>query len=719
MGRCFRSLLLAAAACALAACTRPPAAPTATRAAVFDVPRLTGITVDGKLDDWGERGFRVAVLYADGARKPTADFDAAVRLGWDERGLLAHIDVTDDAFVEHEREDRLWEGDSVELFVASEVGGPDTWQATIAPGLDPKHPEPRTRLWDYRKTEELKKVTLAASVARARTATGYVIEALLPWEGLAIQPAVGRDIGFQVYANDADGAGERTQLRWSPIAGAQFDTRKMQRLRLSADASPPVCASATGYYERFRRTRVHVAASQGARVRVAEAGRTLARGELAADGRLRVARLSLPMPARGTTYGPLAVFVDGQPVATLELPNADAERTRAFEREEVVFRPCVFSGEKFPAADFERPSLVEDLIGPYTLKATFYDAAYAEVTDAKRPGRYGAIVEVRQDDGTVTKRFLTLFRQPEPLRWWGLKLPLTVELPRQLGVEPAVAREQAETLADYLKWEMVGGFERSSDGAVILAGLHETTPGTPATDRTGPAARDTRWWHGLKKKTGDLVPLRYLVHLPPGAEADKAKRWPTILFLHGAGERGDDLKVVEVHGPPKLVKTRKDFPFIVISPQCPKGVWWSAPLLDDLLNEVADKYPIDPDRIYLTGLSMGGFGSWMLAMEHPDRFAAVVPICGGGDPRDAERIKDVPLWVFHGGKDSVVPVARSREMVDALTAVGGRVKLTVYPDAGHDSWTATYANEELYTWLLGQRRGRPQQPRATTERKGQ
>ncbi len=411
----------------------------------------------------------------------------------------------------------------------------------------------------------------------------------------------------------------------------------------------------------------------------------------------------------------------GQPAApatTVAPPSADAERKRALDRAELCFRPCVFSGEKFPPVEFEQPALVKDLIGPYTLKATFYDAACNPVTEAKTPGRYGAIVEVRQGDGTATKRFLTLFRQAEPLRWRGLKLPLTVELPKEVGVDPAVAREQAETLAEFLKWQMVKGFERSSDGAVLLAGLHEMTPGTPAADRTGPSARDIRWWYGLKRKTGDLVPLRYLVHLPPGAEADKAKKWPTILFLHGSGERGDDLKLVEVHGPPKLVKTSKDFPFIVLSPQCPLGTWWTAPLLDDLLNEAAAKYPIDPDRIYLSGLSMGGFGCWMLAMEYPARFAAVVPICGGGDPRDAARIKDVPVWVVHGGKDPAVPVARAHEMVDALTKLGGRVRLTVYPDAGHDSWTATYENEELYAWLLQQRRGQPQQPRATEEGKG-
>jgi len=701
-------------ACVLASCARLPLGEPPGGGAAFDVPRLEGIAVDGDPADWGERGFRVDVLFdASETPKPLADFDAAARLGWDERGLLVLVSVADDVAAEEANEDALWRRDSLELFLAADRGAGDVWQMAIAPGLDPKHPDLRTHLYDYRKSEELKKVSLAASAARTKTATGYVVEALLPWASLGVEPVVGRHVAFQVYANDADRAPERSQLLWFPTPGAHADSKRMHRLRLAEKASLAVAASASGHYERFRRTRVNVTASGGEAVRVLAGGVLLGQGRLLRDGRLARASLALPMPPRGETFGPLVVAVDGRAVATVELPDADAERKQAFERAAMRFQPFVFSGEKFPPVEFEQPSLVEDLIGPYTMKTTFYDADYNEVTAAEKPGRYGAIVEVQGEDGAVTKRFFTLFRQPQGITWWRHKLPLTVELPRELGIDPAVVRDWSETLADYLKWEMVAGFERNPDSAVVLAGLFETRPGTPPADRTSPWARNTWWWHELKRKTGDLVPLRYLVHLPPGAEKDKTKRWPTILFLHGAGERGDDLKLVEIHGPPKIVKTRKDFPFIVIAPQCPRGTWWSIPALNDLFAEAAAKYPIDPDRVYLSGLSMGGFGSWALAMEYPERFAAVVPICGGGDPRDVARLKDVPVWVFHGGKDGVVPLKRSEEMVDALRELGGRVRFTVDPEAGHDSWTKPYASEELYDWLLQQRRGAPAQPRAT------
>ncbi len=128
------------------------------------------------------------------------------------------------------------------------------------------------------------------------------------------------------------------------------------------------------------------------------------------------------------------------------------------------------------------------------------------------------------------------------------------------------------------------------------------------------------------------------------------------------------------------------------------------PDLLPLLDEIVAKYRIDQDRIYLTGLSMGGFGAWALTAYAPDRFAAIVPICGGGEALSARRLTHLPVWVFHGAKDPIVPLKRSEEMVDALTKLKGDVKLTIYPEAGHDSWTAAYENPELYDWLLQQKR---------------
>src|SRR6185436_9807540 len=160
------------------------------------------------------------------------------------------------------------------------------------------------------------------------------------------------------------------------------------------------------------------------------------------------------------------------------------------------------------------------------------------------------------------------------------------------------------------------------------------------------------------------IKMGYLLYLPKDYEKQAA--WPLVLFLHGAGERGDDLELVKVHGPPKLIAQGKDFPFIVVSPQCPKDKWWEPIELLALLDEVGGKYKVDANRVYVTGLSMGGFGSWRLAFQAPNRLAAIAPICGGGESYWTKNFTNLPVWAFHGAKDAGVPVERSQAMVDAL-----------------------------------------------------
>lgn len=209
------------------------------------------------------------------------------------------------------------------------------------------------------------------------------------------------------------------------------------------------------------------------------------------------------------------------------------------------------------------------------------------------------------------------------------------------------------------------------------------------------------------------VGAKYLLFLPKAYGPDPAKKWPLLLFLHGAGERGDNLALVAVHGPPKLVANQPDFPFILVSPQCPEGQTWDNATLLALLDKVMAECAVDPTRVYLTGLSMGGFGTWSLGASHPERFAAIAPICGGGDvikvlladPAKAPALRSLPVWAFHGGKDPVVPPEESERMVNALKRVGCQdVRLTIYPEAQHDSWTETYNNPELYRWFLSHQR---------------
>ena len=242
--------------------------------------------------------------------------------------------------------------------------------------------------------------------------------------------------------------------------------------------------------------------------------------------------------------------------------------------------------------------------------------------------------------------------------------------------------------------------------AVWLSGLIFSTP-------MAQEAKERQQAKSFKGRIARTVSAQYWIYLPRDYSTRPKERWPLILFLHGSGERGTNLSKVAVHGPPKLVKQGQDFPFIIVSPQCPANQRWDNDVLLALLDEVTEKYKVDKSRVYLTGLSMGGYGTWSLGLTQPERFAAIAPICGGGDlivllladPKKVSAIKTLGVWAFHGGKDPVVPLAESQRMVDALKKFGCKeVELTVYPDAQHDSWTETYNNPKLYDWFLAHQR---------------
>ncbi|WP_232056078.1 carboxylesterase family protein [Tuwongella immobilis] len=209
-------------------------------------------------------------------------------------------------------------------------------------------------------------------------------------------------------------------------------------------------------------------------------------------------------------------------------------------------------------------------------------------------------------------------------------------------------------------------------------------------------------------KNSDGTISKYVIFVPHDYSPEKPV--PTILFLHGSGETGTDgLKQTTVGLPNAIRKQEKTFPFLTIMPQASpvspvRDRWFAGQPNGDramaILKEVEQEFKVDSKRIYLTGLSMGGFGTWNLAAAYPKRFAAIVPVCGGGDPKSAEKIKEIPCWCFHGDEDKAVNVKLSREMIQALKAAGANPKYTEYPGVGHNSWDAAYGTAELYPWLL-------------------
>lgn len=241
-------------------------------------------------------------------------------------------------------------------------------------------------------------------------------------------------------------------------------------------------------------------------------------------------------------------------------------------------------------------------------------------------------------------------------------------------------------------------------------------------------ASTSRWEFGADRMRliGEPRPLddsktervRYWLYLPHDY-AEQALRGgaPLFLFLHGAGERGDaaiegDINKVKVHGPPKLLDDaafQKRWPCVMVAPQCQNGFGWSPAQLHLLLDAMEKEFVIDKNRVYVSGISMGGFGSWMCLQHAPERFAAAAPICGGAKPEWGESLVNVSIWTFHGDADFVVPIGGTQKIVDAIRAAGGRrVVFTNYHGVGHDAWTQTYNNQLFYDWLWSQQ-GRERQ----------
>jgi poly(3-hydroxybutyrate) depolymerase len=255
------------------------------------------------------------------------------------------------------------------------------------------------------------------------------------------------------------------------------------------------------------------------------------------------------------------------------------------------------------------------------------------------------------------------------LLWWRPKAGRTAWIDSHPGRVSATAL-LAAALGVAVDWSQVGRFP------------------IVATARAG----------GSKSSTG----LDYLVYLPSGYYRSFG-RWPLILDLHGSGQVGRDIERVKAGGLARRSGAGWRFPFIIIAPQCPQP-GWDPEALDAVLDEVTRRYWVDADRVYLTGSSMGGYGVWTLAAAHPERFAAIAPICGGGDAASADRLRGVPTWAFHGAEDTVVLPQESRRMVAALERAGGDVRLTIYQGVGHDAATPTYADPKLYEWFLAHRR---------------
>jgi pimeloyl-ACP methyl ester carboxylesterase len=376
------------------------------------------------------------------------------------------------------------------------------------------------------------------------------------------------------------------------------------------------------------------------------------------------------------------------------------------------FATCVFGTNEFPGGDLDNGRLLRRALVTTRVATRFFDAQFHEVREAAKPGRYGAVVRIESGLGLTTYRFITLYRTPAPVQGDTIHIPITASIPAAaFGLDATVVRGQQEAIGATLQNMLIDYEDGTSPEpvAILLAALSETSPTAPPAHLHDDArTRNDAWWYELRTRLGLAPTYHYLVDLPHGYTDDAGKRWPLILFLHHADAGGSDLNLVRNCALAGLIHRGKQVPAIVVSPQCPEGQSWSTPVLAHLLDEIEAHDRIDPDRVYLTGVSAGGDETWALALVHPDRFAAIVPMSGESDPRDAAQLRGVPVWGFQGGKDPVVPPGQMMTMVDAIREAGSHAHLTFYPNAGHDCWDEAYSTDALWTWLFAQKRGQPE-----------
>ena len=586
-----------------------------------DIPHLTGVAADGNGEDWGARGFRVEVLVPLAGDLPgLGDFDVSMRLGWNDEGLLVLILGRDDAGVESADEGTLWASDSIELFLAPRRGASDWCQWVIAPGLDPEHPELRWHTHHSRKAEALRGLPGAAEVAGARGEGAYTLEVLLPWSSLAIDPKRGREVGFQIIANDQDPEGYRERLLWYPGQRTSRDSNHMHRLHLAEEATRHIRVLTRRTYDTERTKPVigvttapeHV----GEQVTLESRGRIVATGQLALDelGRPTV-DLVLPKAvfARGEGRVPFTVGLAGEEADTFSLPAAVADIARLVAEQDEL-------RERF---GLDRP---------------WDDMAEAPAL-------------IRRHRGMVA----------EALR-------LVEE-----GRSP-VNEDMVEALSRHAEMVVAVG-----SGADYLG-----------------SQRNEFWsaYYSQADGSGQV----FVTMVPE--DFDEGREYPLVVQLHGANELpkpGWDLR-----------HASQDYLEVWPTGRGTNGYHGLGE--DDVLQVIEHMkrwYTIDPNRVYVTGRSMGGGGSWMIASRHPDLFAATAPLYGYPLPVGLENLRNVPVFNQHGARDWLVPISQSRYAVNALERMGYAVAHKECAECGHN--VPEYGAVE---WMLERRR--PEAPATIT-----
>lgn len=365
----------------------------------------------------------------------------------------------------------------------------------------------------------------------------------------------------------------------------------------------------------------------------------------------------------------------------------------------------MFSEATFPEIDFLSRDLVIAACGPYEIGIRFFDATWHEETAPTKTGRYGAIFTARFANGATETREFTLYRTT------GKYIPALspyrahVTLPAVFGLPADIAERERWMISDFYGRGIDYTYNPYFNNAELLAALADAAADPAHWHAQTVGTINGDWWLSLHEKLGTAKAYERIVALPDGYAEEPGAKWPLILYLHIYRARHGDLTTLAHDGPLVYMK-EGHLPFIVAAPMCPDGERWQPRLLAKLLDQLQQEYRIDPKRVYVTGASLGGYGTLDFASAYPDRVAAIAPIAAGANPALAERLGRMPAWVFHGGEDNAVPARYSVDLVEAMKRQGAPVVFSYYKDRGHGGWPGSrwgkspYEGPELYEWFL-------------------
>jgi CubicO group peptidase (beta-lactamase class C family) len=479
--------------------------------------KAVNVTIDGKPDDWNVSGLKLNILSEYGNFNPSAkDFSVRCRFGWDERGLLLLAIVHDDVFTEAGNVSDIWRKDGIEFFMAESVGSSNRLQLLIAPGMDPKHPEPRFHL-NLQSTEKPENLDhIQPQIARTKTEDGFILEALIPWQLLKLNLPLRtlNGVALQIYFNDVDNDSSRGQMVWYPSVNTYSQSTDMYTVRFSGSGSEcNIIPSTRIEYLKWLVVDVKgIPELSGQNCRIAsDANLRNANGQninqtqklLIRNGYARATfRIPIEIDQLKRYRFEVSESSSSHSTYAIQVPN-----TQEIERDYLLtagirFEPStIFQSSQLPECHFEQPLVMAELLGEYDIHTRYFDADCCEVTQAERPGRYGAVIKITSSKtGKTHTRYRTLYRMPENVDPWDMTFGGDIQLPMPYGIDPDIVKNNQKTVNEFVNWSFWDVAKNASHNAGLLASLSEMKPDTKITVYNGVATAEKQYWTKLERK---------------------------------------------------------------------------------------------------------------------------------------------------------------------------------------------------------------------------